>query len=172
MIARRRLAGVEQEGAESASCPNGMNEERADARGVARGIEHRGLAAGQRIGAEQRVAVAPAATGGEPAVDLDRQVGAVANELAVDAPSGAERGFDLSRGVVLRREAARRGGDQGFERWLVAEDGGPQPARFTTNFHWPWLVEPSVPTAFQLAVYSPSATRPTMRTMRSFSPMV
>ncbi len=72
-----------------------MNEEGADARGVVRGIELGRLAAGQRVGAEQRVAVAPAAAGHRPARDLDDQIGAVADELAVDTPGGAEGGFDL-----------------------------------------------------------------------------
>jgi len=53
------FATLQQPGTQPAPCEIGVDEERADLRGVDRRIERRGIAVGARITAEQRAAAAP-----------------------------------------------------------------------------------------------------------------
>lgn len=86
--------------ADPLASPCRMNKEGADARRVSRWIERGVFAFSTVITTEKRPASAPATTTYDPTVSFGDEVGAIANELAVDAEHRSHRRLHLLRGVV------------------------------------------------------------------------
>ena len=80
------------------------------------------VAAGGGVAAVVGGAPAPAAAAGERAVEVDDEVGAVVDELGVEAHDGAAGG-DLRRGEERPLQLADRGVHQRRERGQVGGDG-------------------------------------------------
>ena len=99
------FAGIENFGAESAAGPVRMNEESADFGGVSGGIEKFIFADRSVVAAEEGFAMAPTAAAddesGAGGVDLGDEVGAVGDELGVDAEKTAESAVDLVGCVIV-----------------------------------------------------------------------
>lgn len=132
------LAGFEDPGPNAAPRPVRVNEEGADLRSVASGIEERILPTGPVIAAVKCFAFAPATTpdnyrlGGlvllRSELDTDGlsfgdEIRSVGDQLAVHSEYGLERAFDLGRGIVLRLQAAHRRIDQRAQSWNVRGNG-------------------------------------------------
>ena len=115
------FAALEDRGAEAATCVRRIDEECANLRCIDRGIELGLVASRTRITAEQRAPLAPAAAGDELAVRFRDEVGAIQDQLRVDAERAAQRAFDLRRRVVIGAELARGARDQVDELGLVVE---------------------------------------------------
>lgn len=89
-----------------------MDEERTDAGGIARRIEHRIFGRAFAVASVKGLAFAPTAATDNGLVLFDDEIGAVANELAIYGEDGAERGLDLSGGIVRCLQSPRRNADQ------------------------------------------------------------
>ena len=104
------FAGFEDSGADAAAGEIGMNEEGADFGGIGFGIEELGFADLRVVGAEEGFAFAPAAAAGEMAgtggSGFGDEVGAVGDELGVEAENRAEGAIDLFGSVVVALEGA------------------------------------------------------------------
>jgi hypothetical protein len=109
---RFAFAAREQRRAEPAAREVGMDEERADLCRVHGRIELGGVAVGALVAAEERAPLAPAAAAGDAPFCFHDEVGAVADELRVDAERAGERALDLRIAVVTTAQAACRGSDQ------------------------------------------------------------
>ena len=110
------FAGFEEQSAEAAAGPIGMNEDGANFGGVGGGIEKVGFAEGGVVAAEEGFAFAPTAAGddgfcGEAGGCFRYEIGLVGEELGVEAENGAEGAFDLCGSVVVGLEDA----DGGFD---------------------------------------------------------
>ena len=121
--ARFALAVFEQERADTAARVLRIDEKRANLRRLGAWIEHRGIAAGSRVAAEQGRPEAPAAASDESAVFLGHKIGLIGQQLRIDAECAAQRAFDLRGPVVFRAQAPRGAGDQRFELRDIGERG-------------------------------------------------
>ena len=122
------FAGFEEQSAEAAAGPIGVDENGADFGGVGSGIEKFGFADGGVVAAEEGFAFAPAAAGDDGSCAgvagcFRDKIGLVGDELSVEAKNGAESAFDLSGSVVIRLEDADRGFDEGVESGNVCLSG-------------------------------------------------
>jgi len=106
--------GGEDQGTEALSGEVGMNEDSAHLSGVGCWVEQLGFTAGAAVCAEESLAFGPSTAACQPlSVDgFCDKVGAIRNELCVDAQDGAERAFDLRGRIVVRLQAPRRGFNQ------------------------------------------------------------
>lgn len=102
-------------GAEALAGVAGMDEDGADFGGVGLGVEEIGLAEGGFVGSKEGFAHGPAAASSQFARIFGDEVGAVADELGVEAEDGAEGALDLRGGVVVGLQAANGGLDEGVE---------------------------------------------------------
>ena len=125
-----RFAGIEDFGAEAAAGPIGVNEEGADFGGIDCGIEEICFANGSVVAAEEGFAMAPAAAAGQDSgarrACFGDEIGAVGDELSVEAEERAERAFDLCWSVVVSLQAADGGFDQRVKRGLIGVGGQAQ----------------------------------------------
>ncbi len=110
--ARRARTFVDQPPAEALAGLAGIHEERADPCRLSRGIEQRIDVGFRLVAAEERAAATPTAARDDLAALLDDEVGAVGDQLRVDAEDVTDRGLRLGRRVVADAEPARRAGDQ------------------------------------------------------------
>jgi len=114
------FAGFEEQSAEAAAGPIGMDEDGADFGGVGGGIEKVGFADGGAVAAEEGFAFAPAAAGDDCFCAggvgcFCYEISLVGEELGVEAENGAEGAFDLGGSVVVGLEDADRGFDECVE---------------------------------------------------------
>eukprot|EP01031_Cornospumella_fuschlensis_P048745 gene48744-59685_t len=117
------FAGLQQQAADAAAGPAGMDKEGADARGVTSRIEVVVLALAIAIATVDGLSAAPAAAGDELVLSLDDEVGAVLDQVAVDTEDGTDGGLHLRFGVPGGLQAADGEGDQGLERGYVTRGG-------------------------------------------------
>jgi hypothetical protein len=71
------------------------------------------------IAAVHSTPTAPSAAGNDPTVALNEEIGAVTNQLPVEAEDGAEGDSELFRGVVAWQQFARGVLNQLFKRRRV-----------------------------------------------------
>ena len=120
------LAVLEEEGAETAAGEVGVDKDGADACGIGSGVEGGGFAAGAVIAAEEGLAEAPAAAAGDAVGrggGRGEQVGAVVDELGVEAERMIQGSLDLLRGVVVDLETSDGELDEPPQRGDVAGAG-------------------------------------------------
>jgi hypothetical protein len=98
-----------------------MDEEGADTGRLKSGIEVGIILLRDIIASEQRAPLAPATGRDEAAFELDDEVGAVTNQLAVDTEDSSEGSFDLLLVIVRGLECADGFYDEGLELCGVLE---------------------------------------------------
>ena len=98
------LTGNQQQAANAPAGPSGMDEEGADAGRFMSGVKVAVLSGSGAIATEDGTSSAPAAATDDGGTLLNDEVGAIGNQVPVDAEDGAECGCDLSRGIPLRLE--------------------------------------------------------------------
>jgi hypothetical protein len=92
-----------------------VNEERPDARRFGTGVQQWIIYRLRLVSPEQRSSATPATAGDDPSVGFDHKVGAIGDELAIDAEDIPDGGFGLRGRVVPDAERARGTGDQGLQ---------------------------------------------------------
>lgn len=121
------LASVEDFGAEASASPVGVNEKGADLGGVDCWIEKVWFTDGRVVAAEKSFAVAPTAAAdkdsGAGGACFSDKVGAVGDELGVEAEQSAECTVNLLGRVIVPLQAADRCFDEGVERGFVGVSG-------------------------------------------------
>jgi len=123
------FAGVEEERADAAAGPGGMDEEGANLCGVVARVEKSVFAPGPAVAAIEGFAFAPTAAAdddgrGAGGGGFGDEVGSVRDELGINAEDGLERAFDLGGSVIMRLQFAgggvdenTHGGDVGGSGW-------------------------------------------------------
>ena len=108
------LAQRQDESADAAPGEVRVGVHRADPRGIGVRVEKMRVSAGRVIGAEQGGATAPASAPRKDSVPLDDEVGAVVDQLGVEAHNRVAR-RDLGRVEVPALEHVDRAGDHRFQ---------------------------------------------------------
>ena len=111
------FAGVEKERADAAACPGGVDEEGANFCGVLARVEQSVFTAGPAVAAVESLPFAPAAAADDDGRGAGRggfgnEVGAIGDELCINAEDGLERAFDLRGSVVMCLQFAGGGVDE------------------------------------------------------------
>src|SRR6267142_5416321 len=138
---RGRFAGFQNHSADALPRPGRMDEERANLRGIVKGIEKLVFSARPAVTAIQSLALAPAAatdnqTRGSVILwfmaltsaryCLRDEVRPVGNQLAIHSKNGLERTFNLRRRIIVRLQAAYGRSDERLQDRNIARDGKPK----------------------------------------------
>ena len=128
-LAGRRFARLDDASPNPAPRPVRMDEEGSDAGSVVSRVEQIVALTLHLVAAIERLALAPTAATNDLVVCHHGVVGAVRNELAIDAEDVDDRALNLTVGVVPGAERTRRFGDQLLEARDVVLGCQPQHQR-------------------------------------------